>query len=243
MIALLVAQVAQAQCRMVAGPVIASATLGNVANGFLQMTLAHNGSVYVDADGGGTPSPVTVVSAAGVPVSTQYVPLDLRSVFDRHDGTADLYARSASDRNIYQRTPAGAQRVAATLSAYGPLDPQAAVVWDPSRSLYVANDAGSISAWNSRGAFVGSTTLVGFTLAEAAYPQGRGVAVSPGGCLLTYHQGVVSSWSSNGVRVDTVQLVGAGVNYFSYFTPSYTNGLFWVADNAGGTWRGYDLGL
>jgi hypothetical protein len=239
----LVAQVAQAQCQMVAGPVQPVAVIPNVPTQWTQMTLAHNGTVYVDSQGGSSPMPVTVYNANGGVVTTVNVPLDFRSVFERHDGTADLYARAYNSRVIYQRTPAGAQQVAATLSINGPLDAQSAVVWDPTRTLYLANNFGTVAAWNSRGTFISSTPLAGMVAAELASPQGRGLAVSPGGCMLTYHAGVVSSWNTNGTRADTLQLVGAGTTFDSYWSFSYTNGLFWVADSAGGNWRAYNLGL
>lgn len=51
---------------------------------------------------------------------------------------------------------------------------------------------------------------------------------------------VLSAWDETGTRVATTTLNGAGTSGDSYYAYSAANGMFWVVDFVGGSWRGYD---
>ena len=52
---------------------------------------------------------------------------------------------------------------------------------------------------------------------------------------------MLSAWDSDGNRLDTTVLNGAGQRFDSHFSLSYTNDKFWVVDSAGGQWLGYSV--
>ena len=87
-------------------------------------------------------------------------------------------------------------------------------------------------------------TLAGFGSMnnENTYPQDRGVATVKG-FYFTYANGVLSAWSDQGVRIDTTNLNGVGTSFDSHFSLSYAQSKVWLIDQAGGTWRGYNVGL
>jgi hypothetical protein len=92
--------------------------------------------------------------------------------------------------------------------------------------------------------YTGNVLFSGFGTVpnENVYPQNRGVATSER-CYFTYYDGTLHVWDETGVRTDSATLTGAGTSFDSYFSLSYANGMIWVVDTAGGSWRGYDVGL
>src|SRR5205085_1671739 len=98
--------------------------------------------------------------------------------------------------------------------------------------------------WDLAGNYLGATSLSGFgtMLNEINYPQERGIAAA-GGYYLTYSDSVLSAWDASGNRVGTTVLNGAGNSFDSDFSLSYANGRVFIVDQAGGSWRGYNVGL
>ncbi len=203
------------------------------------MTAAHDGTNYYTSNGGGGGSPYTIYSGSGVFISsTSPSPgIDFRSIFT--DGSGNLFARGYASTIVYQQTSFGTFTPHVTLVG-GSLDSQAAVVLNGAGTGYIANNFGLVSQWNLSGTFTGSFSLSGFGGSEAGYPSGRNVAAT-GSHLFTYDATTqtVSAWDYFGTRVDTAILTGAGTGFNSGFSFSYANGLFFVVDSAGGTWRGY----
>ncbi|MBE8990805.1 PEP-CTERM sorting domain-containing protein [Nostoc sp. LEGE 12450] len=86
--------------------------------------------------------------------------------------------------------------------------------------------------------------LLGFSsiVGEDSYPANRGIAAA-GDYWLTYSSGTLSAWDYSGNRVDQTTLVGAGTSFDADFSLSYANSKVFIVDQAGGSWRGYDIGL
>lgn len=205
------------------------------------MPLAFDGTNYYSGNGGGLSSPYVQYDSSGAFIASA-VPspgIDFRSVFT--DGAGNLYARGFGSAIIYQQTSFGSFTPYLTLSG-GSLDAQSAVVPDIGGTGYVANAYGTVSRWDAAGNFIGTVTLAGFGGTEGIYPQGRGIAVDANEWL-TYDIAtqVLSAWDTSGNRIGTTTLIGAGTDFDSGFSYSFANGLFFVADANGGTWRGYDI--
>ena len=184
---------------------------------------------------------------AGVWIQDWATMPDFRSVFTKGDGVPPLYARAYSSPQVLVWNGA-AFVLSTTLTGYAPgLGSQGVVVWDPTLVEYLATTdiPADVHEFDAVGNYVQTTVLAGFGGfgTEAAYPQGRSLAVTEDGCWLTYDQGHLSSWDRTGARVDTTTLTGAGTSFDSYFSLSFAQGLVWVVDVAGGTWRGYDVGI
>ena len=156
------------------------------------------------------------------------------------DSSNNLLARGYSNGTIYQQSSFGNFNAIATLAG-GTLDAQSAVVINSANTEYLANIVGLVSRWDLSGNFLGSVTLASY--ANNGYPSNRGLA-TVGNDLLTYFGGVLTAWDSGtGANLGSTILNGAGTSFDSDFSYSYANGQFWVVDRAGGTWRGYDVGL
>lgn len=203
------------------------------------MTLAWDGSKYYTASGGGTGSPYSEYDAAGNFIAQNHPGIDFRSVFT--DGSGDLLARGYAGRTIYKQNSFGSFSTLTTLNG-GSLDAQSAVVLNGSDTEYLAQSGGTVDTWDLSGNFTGAFTLAGFGGAQGAYPQGRGIA-AVGNEILTYYNQTLTAWSLSGQNLGSTTLVGAGTGFDSGFSYSYANNKFWVVDGAGGTWRGYDVGL
>ncbi len=205
------------------------------------MTIAWDGTNYYTASGGGPGSPYGKYDANGgfISAASPTPGIDFRSVFT--DSANSLLARGYNSSSIYQQTSFGNFMVIASLAG-GLLDSQSAVVLNGAKTEYLAQSGGTVSRWDLAGNYLGAVTLSGFGGGEAFYPQGRGLATA-GNNLLTYYDGILTAWSMAGVELGSTALTGAGTGFDSGFSYSYANDLFWVVDEAGGTWRGYDIGL
>lgn len=203
------------------------------------MTLAWDGANYYTSSGGSASSPYAKYDASGNFIaSTSPTPgIDFRSVFT--DSSNDLLARGFNSRTIYQQTSFGHFSALTQLNG-GNLDAQSAVVMNGAGTEYLAEINGTVSRWNLAGNYLGSFSLAGFS--ALGYPQDRGLAVA-GNDLLTYYNGTVTAWDMSGHNLGSATLLGAGTSFDSYFSFSYAHDKFWVVDQAGRTWRGYDLGL
>ncbi len=243
MIAILLVQAGLAQCVLAAGPIAPTTVFPNSVEGNTQMPMTWDGTYYYAGHGGSTPMPLSIYDAAGAHLTTKSIALDFRGTFNKADGTDVSYFRGYASTQIRKRTP-GVGGAVHTVLVGGTVDAQAAVAWDPIQAAFIVNNYGQVNRWTDGGGFIGATALIGFGAgAEEAYPQGRNIAATPGGCWLTYEAGTVSAWDSGGNRVSTAVLSGAGTTFDSYFGSGYTNNMFWVPDTEGGSWRGYSIGL
>ncbi len=206
------------------------------------MAMAYDGANYWSVSGGGTiGTRLAEYSGAGALLSSFSPGLDFRSVFT--NGSGSVFAREYANSTIYQMTAPGVFSPLLTLSG-GSLDNQSSVVLDTAGTSYIAMTEGSVSRWDLSGTYLGSLALSAFGAGdENSYPQNRGIAAA-GGYYLTYVNGLLSAWDPNtGARVDQTTLNGGGSSFDSNFSLSFANGMVWVVDEAGGTWRGYDVGL
>lgn len=214
------------------------------ALGGATMTLTWDGTNFWSSSGNNTfGARYAQYSAAGGLINTYSPGIDFRSVFTK-GGVAPVYAREYASPVIRVQTAPGVFTNDVTLSG-GILDAQSDVVFNGTSTEFVAMIAGTVSRWALNGTFLGYVTLSGFGSlnSENTYPQNRGIAVTPNACYLTYSNGVLSSWDALGSRVDTAVLTGAGMTFDAYFSLSYAAGKVWIVDAAGGTWRGYNVGL
>jgi len=204
------------------------------------MTLAYDGTNYYTSSGGSSSSPYAQYDSAGnfIANASPNPGIDFRSVFT--NSANDLLARGFANNQIFQQSSFGNFISVATLSG-GTLDAQSAVVINTSNTEYLAHIGGLVSRWDTIGNFLGSVALTGYV--DSGYPSDRGLA-TVGNELLTYFGGVLTAWDSGtGSNLGSTILNGAGTSFDSNFSYSYANGQFWVVDTAGGTWRGYDVGL
>jgi hypothetical protein len=204
------------------------------------MTAAYDGIHYWTASGGSaTGLRYAEYNSSGGLIHTFSPGLDFRSVFT--DASGNVYARQFNDNQIYKQTAPG---VFAGTGVYlaGLANVQSAVVLNSAGTGYVALDNGVVQQWNANGTALPPVPLSGFgsMAGEGNYPQNRGLAVF-GNYWLTYGNGILSAWNAAGNRVDTTTLVAAGTSFDSHFSLSYTNGMLFVVDQAGGTWRGYNI--
>lgn len=240
MFLVLATQVALAQCTLADAAYDAHMTFADNNPGNTQMSMWFDGTNYFVPNGGSNPMPMEIYDAAGAWLTNKSVGMDFRGAFGKHDGTNTTYFRGYSSPQIRQRTPGVGGSLYTTLAG-GSLDAQSNVVWDPVEATFIANTNGTVNCWTDGGGFVGAVPLSGI---DATYPQGRGIATTPGGCWLTYANGTLTVWDkATGTAADSAVLNGGGNSFDSHFSFSYTNGHFWVLDFQGGTWRGYDIGL
>jgi hypothetical protein len=208
------------------------------------MTLAWDGSAYWSSSGGSSAGDRLSSYAADGTWARNYAPgRDLRSVFTIGDGLAPTYIRSYASPRIEVQTAPGVYSAYVTLVG-GALDAQSAVVWSEEFERFIAFNSGNLLTWDASGVYTGNVLFSGFGTVpnENVYPQNRGVATSER-CYFTYYDGTLHVWDETGVRTDSATLTGAGTSFDSYFSLSYANGMIWVVDTAGGSWRGYDVGL
>jgi hypothetical protein len=206
------------------------------------MTVAWDGANYWSSSGGSNSGARYAKYDANGNLLATYAPgLDFRSIFSKEGNGSTVYARQFNSPWIYKQTSPGVFATSVALSG-GVLDAQAAVVYNTGSTEFDAFLGGIVYRWNTSGTYLGSVTLSGFggVAAENQYPQNRGIAVV-GGYYLTYSNQILSVWNSGGTRLSQSTLNGAGTSFDSHFSLSYANGLVWIVDVAGGTWRGYDL--
>jgi hypothetical protein len=212
------------------------------------MTLAWDGTSFWSSSGGGPNGDrLAQYTAQGALVKTYQPGIDFRSVFTIGGAGATLYARGFSDPFVRTMTSPGSFANAISLSG-GTLDAQAAVVWNAAGTELVAMigdnaSSATVSRWTPQGTFIASFTLQGFAQnSENTYPANRGI-LAAGNYYLTYSNGTLSAWDGTGKRVSSTKLNGAGTGFDSHFSLSYAQKKVFVVDAAGGTWRGYDVGL
>jgi len=223
----------------------ATTSFKDASSGNTTVMLAWDGTNYW-AVYGGSPTGVTEAefNAAGAVVGTFSVAIDFRSVFTLDGKGATVYGHAFNDSIVRDQTSAGVFATAVTLTGTAP-NSQSSVIYDGTGSEFVAQAGGTLSRWSaSTGAFIGNVTLTGFGTmnSENTFPQSRSLAIASG-LYLTYSNGVLSAWSPTGARLGTTTLASAGTSFTANLTLSYANGLVWICDNNGGTWRGYDVGL
>lgn len=208
-----------------------------------RMTIAFDGANYWSTGGGSADGDVLASHDLDGALLAYYQPnLDLRSAFTKGDSVGPVFLRAYGSPQITVQNAPGVYANDVTLVG-GVLDDQSAVVWDEANEEFVAHFAGNVSRWDAAGASIGNVALSGWgvdVVGENAYPQDRGVAAACG-YYLTYFNGTLSAWDADGNRVATTTLSGAGVSFDSYFSYSFAQGLFFVNDGPGLSWRGYDV--
>jgi hypothetical protein len=218
------------------------ASSANLAGG-TSMNLTFDGNRYFSSAGGGpTGDLLATWDPAGFSLSGVYAPnLDFRSVFTLDGTGSTLYARQYADNTVYKMIRPGVFEPGVVLD--GPLDEQSQVMFDSAGEAFIAlSQGGLLQRWDLAGTSLASGTLDawGSRFDEANYPQDRGV-VAAAGYFLTYSNGNLSAWDTNGVRVGTTLLIDAGSSFDSHFSLSWANGMIWVIDVHNGLWRGYEI--
>ncbi|MBS0266080.1 MAG: PEP-CTERM sorting domain-containing protein [Planctomycetes bacterium] len=218
--------------------------LGSMTTGgATTMGIAFDGTHYWSAAGGYADAvEFAQYTGAGVLINTYNPQLDLRSVFT--DGSGNVYVRAFDDATIYRQTSPGVFVSSGVVLAPNALNDQSAVVLNGPGTEYVAMFSGVVSRWDLDGNALGTVALVNFGSVgnEAGYPQNRGLAAARD-YWLTYdgYGQTLSAWDFSGNVVGMTVLNDAGNSFDSNFSLSYANGLVFVVDVAGGTWRGYDV--
>ncbi len=207
-----------------------------------RMGIAWDGVEYWAASGGSSSgNRIANHNAAGTVLNYYQPGYDMRAVFTMGDGTGPVYGRAYSSTQIMVMLVPGSFSNFVSLVG-GSIDGQAAVAWDDTNQEFIAANAGTVNRWDINGNSTGSLSLQGFGVGnEGVYPNNRGVAWS---CdhYLTYSDGTLSAWDvGTGARTATTTLVGAGTSFDSHFSFSYADGYFFVLDDAGGSWRGYQV--
>jgi hypothetical protein len=173
--------------------------------------------------------------------------VELNSIFSP-GGDGRLHARYAGYMLVYRMNldanglSTGAFSYLVTLSSAGALlaDGSLAMTADGAEFLGFAN-GNTISRWSSTGTFLGSIALT--ENGSPASAQNGRIALAHDGSILTYSNGFLSVWDrATGARVRTVTLVGAGTTAQSHYSFSYANGMVWILDDTGLSWRGYAIG-
>jgi hypothetical protein len=207
------------------------------------MTLAWDGTNYWSCSGG-SQSGVRYAQydANGTMLHTYSPNIDFRSIVTVNGSGSTVYAREYASPIVHQQTSPGTFTNGRTLNG-GPLDSQSSVVFNPSGTEYDAMYSGTVTRWDSNGGLLGTVTLTGFgnNFSENSYPQNGRIIVR--GVYLTYSNGNLTAWTLAGARIKSTVLTGGGTSFDSHFSLSYANGMVWVVDVAGGTWRGYNVGL
>jgi hypothetical protein len=216
--------------------------------GATTMTVAFDGTNYWSSAGGfSNATEYAQYDANGNFIANFNPGLDFRSIFT--DATGTIFARQFADSTIFQQTTPGTFVSSGVVLASNSLDAQSSVVLNGAMTEYVAMSGGTVSRWDLAGSSLGTVPLsdplggkpFGSLPGEDNFPQGRGIAAF-GNYWLTYDGNTtLSAWDFAGNRVGTTTLNGAGTSFDSAFSLSYANGMVFIVDQAGGTWRGYDL--
>ena len=205
------------------------------------MSMAFDGAGYWGCSGGGASGTRLARYDILGNLQTTYGPgLDFRSIFT--DAAGNLYARTAGSSIIYRQTAPGVFSNYLTLAS-GLLDVQSAVVLNGNGTEIIAMYSGTVSRWQTNGAFIGTVNLAGFGAlpGENTFPQNRGVA-GIGNYWATYNgNGIVSFWDTAGNRVWQSTLLGAAATGDAGYSFSYCNGKAFVFDSSVGNWLGYDV--
>lgn len=204
-------------------------------DGHPQMGLTFDGTNYWSVRGNNVGLSESQYSAGGVLIADYAPHLDFRSIFS--GGPNNVFARTYNSNVIYKQTSDGVFAGAVRLQG-GSLDLQSAVVFNGSRTEFIARLGATVTRWDVKGQLIGTVELIGFGSIgrEAEFPQNRGIAAY-GDNWFTYSNGVLSVWSTAGERLFNAILSEAGTLESSNFSYSFTNGMFFLGD--GTTWRGY----
>jgi hypothetical protein len=208
------------------------------------MVVAFDGTDYWSSAGGYSDAvEYAQYDSSGTLIATYNPHLDFRSIFT--DATGQVYARQFDDSTIYLQTVPGTFVTSGVTLAPNNLDSQSSVVLNGPETEYVALNYGTVSRWDLAGNSLGTVTLSGFgsISGENSYPQGRGIAAAQTYWLTYDGNRTLSAWDFDGNRVGTTTLNGAGTTFDSNWSLGFANGLVFIVDKAGGTWRGYDVGL
>ena len=207
------------------------------ALGSTTMTVTYDGSNYWSSSGGsGSGTRYARYDSNGVANGTYAPGLDFRSVFVDNSGV--VLARAFNNNTIYKQSSPGVFGALLTLSG-GSLDAQSSVDMNDA-GQFVANNNGLIDVWSNTGVHLSSFSLSGYV--GGGYPANRGVAAVQD-YLFTYLSGTLSAWDYSGTLLDTTTLTGAGASFDSNFSLSYANDRVFIVDEAGGRWRGFNVGL
>jgi hypothetical protein len=204
-------------------------------------TMAYDGTYYWTNGDNTNRGQMGQYDGSGNLVNTYRPAIDIRSLFS--DASGNIFARGCNNSTIYQMTAPGSFTPLVTLA--GPLDCQPMVVLNGAGTGYVALDDGEVREWDLSGASAGSVALNGYgSLSnESDYSIYRGFS-AVGSVWLTYaDNATLSMWDQAGNRLGTAVLVGAGNTPTSDLSASYANGMEFIADVDGSSWRGYDIGL
>ncbi len=179
----------------------------------------------------------------GTSVAIYTLATDFRGLASFVDGDTPLFARVKSLPGLLELHPVLHTFAADATLVGGTLDPDSNVVWDDTTGEYLAlDDDGIVDRWDASGAWVGSVSLAGFgtLFSESNFPQDRRLAVAEG-TLLTYSMGTLSAWDRSGTRLDTTNLLAAGVLADSHWSFSFAASRVWVIDDADANWRAYPI--
>jgi hypothetical protein len=231
--------------RAVVGPTLLSSYTANVVFadplGSTSMTIAFDGTYYWSSTGDSTSGVrYAQIGSNGTLVQTFSPGLDFRSVFVNPKSPGTVYARQYSNGTIYQQTSAGV--FTATSVSLPGLDAQSSVVFNGAGDGFLAMNNGVVSKFNLSGSLLGTVNLAAWgSNGENNYPQNRGIA-AVGNYWFTYSAGTLAVWDTAGAKIGTTTLVGAGTSFSSNFSLSAANGMIFISDGSGGSWRGYKIG-
>ena len=214
------------------------------ALGGTTMGLTYDGTGYWSVSGGGPMgNRLASYDGDGNFVLAYQPGIDFRSIFTLGGNDPTVYARGFNSGEVQVMNNPGMFMNSLALKGGAP-DAQAQVVLDDTGNELISMNSGTVARWDSgTGAFIANVTLIGYGKGgENMYPQNRGIA-KVHGYYLTYYNQILSAWDDMGNLAKTTTLNGAGTSFDSYFGYSWANGMFFVVDMAGATWRGYDVGL
>jgi hypothetical protein len=204
------------------------------------MGMAWDGTSYWSCSGGDAMgNRLTQYTPAGVLTGTYQPGIDFRSIFTQNGDGSTVYERAHATSTIQMMFIPGV--FGAPFAIAGPIDPESNIVLSAADEL-VAMSGGTVTRWTAMGATIATFSLNGFAGGEDMPPQNRGIVVA-GGYYLTYYNGLLTAWDGTGTRLKATALNLAGTSNDSYYSFSYANHRVWIVDVAGGTWRGYDVGL
>jgi hypothetical protein len=208
------------------------------------MTITYDGSNYWSSSGGSQQGVrFAQYDGNGVMLKTFSPGIDFRSVFTQRGVGQQVYEREYAQANFRPMTAPGVFGNSTPLVG-GMIDAQSSLVFNDDGTELIAMSGGTVTRWTAAGALIGTVVLKQFGNMnnENQQPQSRGVAKASG-YYLTYASGVLSAWDTMGNRAKTTKLNLAGTGSDSYYGFSYANHLVFIVDQAGGTWRGYNVGL
>jgi hypothetical protein len=209
-------------------------------------TLAYDGTLYWTFGYGTVPNYASY-TRAGAFLQSYSTSNKFNSIFTQGGAPGLVYGRYASLKWIYKQ--AGAQTFSTVVQLTAPVLPatlanDSAIAMAPN-GQYVSLTDGYVTTWDAAGKNPVSYQIAswGGVAGETVAPASRRMALA-GDVILTYSNGTLSFFDRfTGVRLRTTVLEGAGTTADSHTSLSYSDGLVWIRDSAGGLWRGYAVGL